>query len=95
VVFSYFVVLGYVILEHRTMFPLHVTSLFKVTFLYFLTNIRFRIDCPQWILQKQQIHRDCNGMQQAMRGKISSVPVEDMCSSVHRVDINGDWTAGS
>jgi len=42
---------------------------------------------------EQQIHRDHNRMQQAMRGGTSGVPVEDLCISGPRVDINGDWTA--
>jgi hypothetical protein len=75
------------------MIPLHVTPLFMVTILYFPTNTRFRIACPRRILQKQQIHMGHNRMQQAMRGETNGVPVENLCSSVRRVDINGDWTA--
>lgn len=54
--------------------------------------MRFRIAYPQWILQKQQNHRDHNLMQQTMRGGTIDVLVEDLCNSLRRVDINGDWT---
>lgn len=39
-VFSSFVLLGLVILEHLTKLPLHFTSLFKVTLFYILSKIR-------------------------------------------------------
>lgn len=31
-------------------------------------------------------------MQQTMRGGTSGVLVEDLCSSLRKIDINGDWT---
>jgi len=37
--------------------------------------MRVKIACPQWFLQKQQIHWDYNRMQQAMRDGTSSVAV--------------------
>jgi len=55
--------------------------------------MRVKIACTQWILQKQQIHWDHNRTQQAMRDGTSSVPVENICSYVRRVDVKGDWTA--